>query len=85
MTKIKEHTMKVFHPVTGTENYNWNGKADDPDRVVAAAKFQEYMGMGIFLAYATVGTDPETRKATQIREFDPELENITLTPRLAGG
>jgi hypothetical protein len=86
MSKTAEvHKMTVFHPVDGKREFQWNGIPNDPARAEALAFFKESMSTGMFLAYAVVGTDPATRKATHIREFDETAEQITLTPRLAGG
>ena len=71
-------TMTVDAP-DGTKTYTSNGKPKD--RAAVKAEFDALMSSGSYLAYAVEAPG----KATAIREFDPEAQEIVLTPQLAGG
>lgn len=71
-------TMTVDAP-EGTKTYSWNGEPEA--RAEAKKEFEERMATGAYLAYSVESPG----KASQIKDFDPEVENIVLSPRLVGG
>jgi hypothetical protein len=71
-------TMTVDAP-EGTRTFSWNGQPKE--RAAAKAEFDALMKTGAYLAYSVESPG----KASAIREFDPELEDVRLSPRLVGG
>lgn len=81
-TATKRGRMKVLTAPDGDREVTWDkGKPDEVDD--ARATFDNHVKKKGNNAYAW---DPSTgRQGQQIKEFDPNLEKIILTPALQGG
>jgi hypothetical protein len=66
-----------------TKTLTWNGKPEDQQ--VAREEFERLVGRGTHFAYVVTDKGRSTQSAEQIRQFDPEVEDIVVTPRLVGG
>ena len=77
-----EHSLKIMDPKHGDEVVPWD--PNDPKSVTKAKKkFNAALKKG-GMAYKVV-TETVQKKGEQIREFDPTLGQIIITPPLAGG
>jgi hypothetical protein len=67
----------------GDDRHEWD--PDDPEQVRALREqFDDLVASGS-LAWSTTRADREPGTATAIREFDPDADQIVVSPRMRGG
>lgn len=80
------HRMVIADPrLDEMPTHVWNGEPEQ--RAEVERIFNEHMATNLFLAYSSSVTaeGAPAPPHNEIKEFDPEVEHITLTAKLVGG